>query len=353
MSLVTPGLAATQDHVGNFDELSARASAAREQGDIARAIDLYQQTVQMNPGWPDGWWYLGSLQYGTDNYGPAIDALSHYIGLMPKAGPAFALRGLSEFEEGLYPQSLYDIQRAIALGAANQPRNAGIILYHEALLLTRFGRYEEALEKYKALVTHGTTSDDVIDGAGLAGLRMAILPKDIDPSQRQMVSMVGRAAVDIMSGNLSRGHQAFEDVFEHFPAVPGIHYLYGYLLFEADLGGAIVQFRQELGVSPSSAIAHSMLAWALGMQGDFAAALPNAKKSIAEDPSLLMAQLVMGRDLMETGDLNGGMSYLETVIKTDPQNFESHLALAKAYSELGRKDDARRERLLCLAHSDK
>lgn len=341
--------AAAQDHPAQLDQLANEASAAREQGDLPRAVALYQQAVQLDPQWPDGWWYLGSLQYGANAYGPAVDALSHFIDLTPNAGPAHALRGLCEFELAQYPQSLDDLQRAIALGAANQPRNAEIILYHEALLLTKLGRFEEALGQYAVMVKQGASGEDVTKGIGLSGLRMPILPGDIDPSQVQLVSMTGQAAATFMSGNQTGAAQAFQELFTQFPTTPNLHYLYAYLLFPTDPDQAIAQFREELAVAPESAIAHAMLAWGLGMQGEYAAALPQAQKAAAEDPSLSMAQLVLGRDMVETGDVAGGLPHLEGVLKTEPQNLEAHIALAKAYSELGRRDDARRERLLCLS----
>lgn len=346
-----PTSSTAQNSSPTFDELTSSADSARAAGDIPRAIGLYQKAVQINPQWPDGWWYLGSLQYVVNAYAPAIDALTHYIELTPGAGPAFALRGLCEFEEGQYPQALQDLQHGTALGAANQPRNAGIILYHEAILLTRLGRYEEALGEYSALVKQGNINDDITNGIGLAGLRMPVFPKDIDASQQPMVSMVGHAAAAVMSGDQNNGPQAFSDLFNRFPTTPYLHYLYGYLLFVTDPGEAIAQFQKELDISPSSAVAHSMLAWAQSMQGDFATALPNAQKSVAEDPTIPMAQLVLGKDLVETGDMNAGLPHLVAVLKTEPQNLEAHLALAKAYSKLGRKDDARRERLLCLSLS--
>lgn len=334
-----------------FDKLIAGASAARAQGDLPRAISLYQEAVQLNPKWPDAWWYLGSLQYGTDAYGPAAEALTHYIDLTPGAGPALALRGLCEFEEGKYPESLQDLQRGISLGAANQPKNAGIILYHEALLLTRAGRFEEALGQFTLMVKHGSVNDDVINGIGLAGLRMPIFPQQIDPAQAERIAMAGHAASAVMSGDLPAAHQAFLSVFERFPTTPNLHYLYGYLLFTVDPDQAIAQFQQELTVSPTSAVTHAMLAWAYGLRGDYPASLPNAQKAVAEDPSLSMAQLVLGRALVETGDVTAGLPHLEAVLASDPQNLEAHLALAKAYSKLGRADDARRERLQCLAIS--
>jgi tetratricopeptide (TPR) repeat protein len=343
-----PGLAVGQE---SFDETAAAAASARDQGNVPQAISLYQKAVGLNSKWPDGWWYLGSLEYGSNEFEPASDALSHYLELTPSAGPAFALRGLCEFELTKYPESLQDLQRAIALGAANQPRNAGIILYHEALLLTRAGRFEEALGQYTIMVKHNSLNQDVINGIGMAGLRLVILPADIVASQAEMISTVGTAASAVMSGDLPGAQKAFRAVFERYPTSANLHYLYGYLLFGAAPDDAIAQFQQELTVTPASAITHAMLAWAYGIRGEFAAGLPHAQKAAEEDPSLPLAQLVLGRAMIETGDVKGGMPHLEAVLASEPQNLEAHLGLAKAYSELGRKEDARRERLACLALS--
>src|SRR5665213_1813042 len=48
MLLLEPALAIAQDTPPTFDDVSAAASAARAQGDLPRAIDLYQQAVQLN-----------------------------------------------------------------------------------------------------------------------------------------------------------------------------------------------------------------------------------------------------------------------------------------------------------------
>src|ERR1700722_2154504 len=149
--IVLPSIGLAQTRSDSFDEVSARAAAAREQGDVQRAIELYRQGLQLNAKWADGWWFLGSLHYGTDEYTAARDALTHFIELTPSAGPALALRGLCEFEIGEYDQALNDIQRGISLGAANQPRNEKILRYHEALLLTHMGNFEGGLQRYAAL----------------------------------------------------------------------------------------------------------------------------------------------------------------------------------------------------------
>src|ERR1041385_3239719 len=70
-----------------FEELSAQASAERDQNNPTRAIELYTQALQLNPKSSDAWWFLGSLQYQVGDYKPAITALSHYLGFLPDAAP--------------------------------------------------------------------------------------------------------------------------------------------------------------------------------------------------------------------------------------------------------------------------
>jgi tetratricopeptide (TPR) repeat protein len=346
--LLVPGSLHSQTGGESFESIAASAAAARAGGDVAGAVQLYTKAVTLNPQWPDGWWFLGTLQYGSDQYDAARDALTRFINLSQNAGAALALRGLCEFELGQYPESLQDIQHGISLGAANQKRNATILTYHEALLLVRLGRFEEAVSKYGVFVKQGDTNEDVTTGLGLAGLRLPLFPKDIDPTQVELVTAVGRAAVPMLSGDLTAGNLAFQQLFRRYPQTPNIHYFYGYLVFPSDPEQALAQFQQELTVAPSSAIAHAMIAWTYGLRGNYTDALPNAQKAAAEDPSLPMSQLVLGRSLVETGDLTGGLAHIEKVLKSEPENLEAHITAAKAYSRLGKKEDARRERMLCL-----
>lgn len=340
--------AGAQSSSYHSNDLIAEAAAARTQNDIPRAITLYSQAVEKNPKWPDGWWFLGSLQYETGAYGPAREALSHYIAMMPTAGPAFALRGLCEFEAGEYAQSLPDIRQAISLGAANEPRNEQILRYHEGLLQTRLGDYAAALKTYSVFAKNGVNNPEFLLALGLAGLRMPLLPKDVAPDQQELVSAAGDAALRFMAGDESSAAPAFQELFERFPKAANAHFLYGYLLFADNPDAALEQFQQELAVTPSNADADVMAAWALLMRNAPGDALPYAEKAADEQPSLPSAQLVLGRSLMDTGDLKDGMEHLEKAREMDPNNLENHLALAKAYSKSGRKEDARRERLLCL-----
>jgi tetratricopeptide (TPR) repeat protein len=340
-------LGAAQSSPASFDSVTQSAAAAREQGDLARAIDLYRQAVEINPKWQDGWWFLGSLQYGINAYAPARDALTHYIDLAGSPGPALALRGLCEFETGEYPQALQDIERGLALGAANRPRNEQILRYHEAMLLTRAGKFEDALRSYASLA-QSPTNPELLLGAGLAGLRTPVLPKDAPAGQQDLYMAAGNAALRFMAAGNENAQPAFQELFQRFPSAANAHYLYGYLLFATDPDQGVVEFKRELEIAPSNAAASAMLSWACLLQNDPAQALPYAQKSAAEQPTLPLAQLVLGRALVETSQVPDGLEHLEKALQMEPMNLEVHLALAKAYSKSGRNEEARHERLVCL-----
>jgi len=329
-------------------DLIARAAAAQMQNDIPRAIELYSQAVKVNPKWPDGWWFLGSLQYRTGAFIPARDAVSRYIEMTPNAGPAIALRGLCEFETEQYKEALGDIQRGISLGAANQPRNEQILRYHEALLQTRLGNYSSALKTYSFFAKTGVTNPELLVAIGLAGLRMPLLPKNVGAEQQPLVSAAGDAAYRFLAGDETSATTAFQELFRLYPSARNAHFLYGYLLFANDPDAALSEFLQELKISPSNADADLMTAWALLLRNRVREALPYAQQAAAGEPRLASAQLVLGRSLMETGDLNGALEHLQEALQLEPDNLETHLALAKAYSKSGRNEDARRERVLCL-----
>lgn len=343
---VASGLSA-QANPPNFADVVAQANAARDVNDVPHAVELYQQALRLNSQWADGWWFIGSMQYGAGDYAAARDALSHYLEMTPNAAPALAIRGLSEFEIGQYPESLKDIQRALGLGAANQSRNEKILRFHEAMLMTRLGRFEDALRSY-GFFAHDEANPELLTAIGLAGLRTPLLPREVKDDQREVFMSAGRAAFDFMKGDKGAARTEFQKLFTRNPPVQNAHYLYGFLLYGAAPEDAEAEFKHELEVNPKNAPADVMLAWIPLLDNDGAKALPYAEKAVATDASLPSAQLVLGRALTETGDPKDGIEHLEKTEQAQPDNLEVHVALVKAYSKAGRKEDARRERLLCL-----
>ncbi len=332
-----------------FDTLVTQAAAARDQDDLPRAVALLRQAVALNPQWPDGWWYLGMLGYSASDYASAVDAFTHYLQLVPSAGPAFALRGLCEFGSADYTASLDDILRAVSLGAANDARNAQILLFHEALLLAHASRFEEALGVYQTLVRTAPPNPELLAAFGLAGLRDPTLPRDASLSQTETAAAAGQAGWEFVTGNTPAAAQAFTDFFARYPTLSNAHYFYAYLLFGHDPDAAVLQLQQALRLNADSVPALTLVAWAHILDNTPAGALPYARKAEGLDPDLFMTQLVLGRALVGTDDLTEGLDHLQQALRMDPENVEVHIGLAIAYSKSGKRDLARRERVLSLA----
>jgi tetratricopeptide (TPR) repeat protein len=342
------GKPAAQDAASSFEEVAAQAAAARDVDDVPRSIELYTLALQLNPKWEEGWWFLGLQQYGSGAFASAIDAFSHLLSLNPQSAQALALRGLSEFETGDYPQSLADIRKGFASGAVTDAHNEQILRYHEAMLLTRLGKFSEALKAYSAFAEHKLSSPELLLGIGLAGLRIPLLPKDVSADQQALLTAAGEATFKFMQGDQTAAQQAFDDLFQRFPTARNAHFHYGNLLSAFGPDAATPQFKKELEIAPDNTSALIMLAWSLLMEHRSDEALPYAKRIAQEDPERAASQLIFGRALLDTGNIAGGIEYLERGLKLQPDNLEIHIALAKAYSKSGRDEDARRERRLCL-----
>jgi tetratricopeptide (TPR) repeat protein len=336
-----------KDKPSQFDDLAARAAAARDQQDLPLAIQLYTQAEQLKPDWQEGWWYLGMLQYSANQYSGAIDAFTHLLELVPTAVPAMALRGLCEFETAAYDDSLRDLEQAVAHGALKEPRNEPIIRYHLAQLLAHAGRFQEALEQYRIFAEHKADAPDLKIGIALAGMRVASFPKDVAEKDREFYQAAGNAGYVFLSGDNEQADELFAQLFARYPAVLNLHYFYGFLLFPHDPGLAIDQFRSELAANPSNETANALLAFTLVIAGRFPEALEPARRAFANAPDVEISQLALGRSLAETGDMKRGLELLNQVLASDPNSLEAHLGLVSIYSRSGNREDAERERKVC------
>ena len=341
-------LLAALSGAATFADLSARATAAREASRLPEAVKLYRAALEINPKWEEGWWFLGTILYDTNEYAGCRDALGHLVELKTGAAPAWGILGLCEFQTGQYAPSLVHIERSLSLGSADQPEMEKVLRYHQAILLTHAGNFDRAIQEYVWFVRGSEPGSVLLAALGLAALRTPLLPQDIPAGQQDLFTAAGRAALFQMAGDAAGAQRSFQSLLARYPTAHHVHYLYACSLLAASPGQAIQEFRRELEINPESGGALSMLAWALLNRGDSAAALPYADKAAKSDPAYPLAQYVLGRSLVETGEVEAGILHLELAGKLDPANLENHLALASAYPKAHRYRDARRERQRCL-----
>lgn len=265
----------------SFESLAREATAAREQGKIAEAVRDYQQALQIHPDWVEGWWYVGSMLYDSNHFAEAIPAFSKVVELDAKLGPAWSFLGLCDFETRDYPNALTHLGKGHDLGSAEVPEIAKVADYHLALLLIRGGEFERATELLSSEFVHGQISDQVKVALGHALLRVPLLPDQVDPSKDGVIATAGAIAAMLAQNQTEQALPAFRQALKDYPTTPYLHYANGVALAAAGHPDeAQAQLRDEMRISPQSALPYRVLAESLQKAGKSAEASTAQLKSV-------------------------------------------------------------------------
>ena len=283
-----------QDKNGSADfaALAKTAAAARDENNVVGAIQNYRQAIRLQPDWQEGLWYLGTLEYERDHYADAIPPFQRLTQLAPAAGPAWTFLGLCEYETKDYASALQHLTKGQELGGTDDVEILRVANYHLVLLLIRDANFASATATLQSLAAQGQAGAQIKTAAGLAALRVPLLPEQVDPSEDALLQEVGDANLLVIQGQADSALQRFALLSEKYPDTPYLHFAYASALFAAGkYPEAAMQFRKETGISPQSFAAHKGLAKSLEAAGEhekareeFAAAKKlQPKKSEAED----------------------------------------------------------------------
>ncbi len=337
-----------ESRVSTLDEVTKRASEARDADHLDEAVRLYQQAVDMRPSWAEGWWYLGAILYDLDAAAEARNAFHRLVSIEPENGSAWALMGLCEFQLRDYGRGLGAIHRAHTLGLRNQEALASVIRYQAAIVLTRFGQFDASFDVLRALAREQNGHASFIEAMGLNVLRLPLLPSEVPPDQHELVVMAGRAGYDMAARRMQEAGKAFRELIVRYPDAPNVHYAFGVYLLNENSEAALAEFHRELQITPEHVPARLYLALELINCRRFAAGLPFAEQAVQLAPNSFGARTALGHILLEIGDTVRAIKELETGATLAPDRPVAHFALARAYARAGRKEDAARERAAFL-----
>src|SRR6185369_5470909 len=154
------------------DDLSRRATAAREAERLEEAMSLYQKAVTLRPSWAEGWFYLGTLHYDRNEFAPAAAAFRKVTALQPKSGTAFVMLGLCEFQLNQDENALRHLQKWKEIGGSNDPGLRSVVLLDAAPVLQRKGAFETAQELLDQLCHDQVEREDPLHALGILQKRM-------------------------------------------------------------------------------------------------------------------------------------------------------------------------------------
>ncbi len=287
----------------DFEELARQASAARVHGNIDEAIRDYESALNIRPEWAEGWWYLGTLHADAGHFTKAIPLFRRLTEANPKLGPAWASLGLAEFELKDYQNSLTHLQQAQELGFKEVPYLENVATYHLALLLNLNGEFEDAFGLLAAKFGKETLAQQTKVAMAMSLLRVPLLPEQLDPGRDALIADAGETAELLVMGNLDQAFQSFRQMLKDYPNTPFLHYAYGSALdFQSRYDEAEAQLREEMRLTPHSALPYMRLAAIALKTHRPADALPPVKRAIEFAPESATAHQILAKALMELGE---------------------------------------------------
>ena len=201
----------------SFDQLLQAAEKARDENRDSEAIQLFRRALSMQPESEQALWYLGTMLYEKEQYAEARDVLRQFVTIRSDAGPAWALLGLSEFQLRAYPHALDHLQRAMAQGMGDRSELIQTVFYDVAILLTRFERYDDSMDMLLKMLASGPPDATLVEPAGLAGLRLPLLPAEIPPDRRELVDLAGHAVLAMQTQHYEEAESAFKQLVAAYP----------------------------------------------------------------------------------------------------------------------------------------
>lgn len=285
------------------------------------------------------------VQYVQSNYAEAAQAFQRVKAKGTGDGTASVMLGLCEFELGHDERALQDIEDGEKIGLAPDAELRDVMLYHQGILLQRFGKFEGARAVLNTLCADGVQSQAVINGLGMVALHMRDKKPPSQESPAPVVSSVGQAACLAAQDKLDQARQAYAAIVQEYPNFPNIHYAYGTFLREThDSEAATQEFDREIRNDPKDVIARLQVA-DLNYQVNSAAGLPYAEEAVKLDPRYPFGHYMLGLLLLDTSHYDRAVAELEIASRSFPQQEpQVYFALGEAYARLGRKQDAARAR---------
>lgn len=336
-----------QDPPQAFEQLAAEANAAREGERLEEALDKYRRALALRPQWAEGWWYFATLHYDRDNYAEAARGFREAARLQPKAGAAWAMLGICEFQLARYDEALTHIQQGRQVGISDNVELTRVMRYHEGVLSILKGEFERAQQTLGTLSYEGLKSEDLIISLGLAVLRIGMRPKEIDINyrDRDLIRRAGLAEHFAAQKNMSDAQREYDMLVRDYARVPNVQYAYGrYLLANRDEDGALAAFLKELENWPKHVLARCQIANIKLQRREIEEGLKYAEEAARQAPRLPLAHYLHGRLLLEAGQSERAVAALELAAKMVPNEPKTYFALARAYTRAKRKADADRAR---------
>ena len=328
------------------DALYRDAAAASERGDLAQAIALYKQLVELQPDSAEARTNLGVVLAHAGNYDEAILQYKEALRRAPK-NPVIQLNlALAWYKQANFDEAAAELERLRQVHPENRQS-----LYLLADCYLRMGKNHETITLLEPDYEHASDDRAVDYALGMALIAdgqkqkgAAVIDRILkDGSTAESDLLIG--AVQLSAGDHRAASITLRRALGRNPKLPGGWSLLGRALLDnEDNDGAKAALRRALDEDPNDFDANLYLGGTLRHDGQLTEAASFLEKALRLRPNSVKARYQVGALHAASGNLEEALKDLEQVEQQSPEFQQVHVQLALVYQRLKRPQDAERER---------
>lgn len=274
------------------------------EGDFEEAIGYFEQFLEVEPGSPDGHYYLGVTYLKMEDFLKARESFISTLEFDDRFGPAYL--GRAQADLGLNPERQVsdDINRAISFS----PEFIDGHLFRAIYRIDRDNPEGAMGDAEKAL--------------------------ELNPASALAFQII--AQIHLQNEDFEDALEAAQTSYELDITLVDNYYTLGYALiengYEAD---AVAPLRAYLDLNDEHAFGWYLLGRGQVAQEDYETALTSLEKALSLNINLVETSYYRGIAYLELEDYENAIDRLENAVRIYPRWFEAHLTLGRAILESG------------------
>jgi tetratricopeptide (TPR) repeat protein len=277
----------------------------------------------------------------------AIDALQQLVAAKPPVKGAKRELGIAYYRTA----KLVDAEQSFAAAMAEDPDDQKSVQMR-GLTLYRLGRPSAALQYLEHARQWNPDSDvDVnyvigrcyLDSHRYDDARAAFAAQyRLDPVAGAAYLILAQILLTLELPEMAEGNA--NKALQISPNIALAHFILGKIyLARRDTSHALEQFEQERKINPTYSPLYQFLGDLYIKTGQLKEAQHSLTEAISLDQSNTGPFILMGMVFLDENYPETAVSYLEHAEQMDSSNFITHYLLGRAYRQMGRKEDAKRE----------
>jgi tetratricopeptide (TPR) repeat protein len=322
-----------------------RAVELQSQGALKEAAVEYRALLAVAPDYAEAHANLGAVLARLGQYEEAIASYQRALEINPNLTPVWLNLGIAHYRAGQWEKAVGALQQFLSFSPDSLQARQLL-----GLALVEMGRDEEAIGQLEPIASAQEADPAALYGLGLAYLRLG-KPQLQKIADRLAAMPTGLAIYHLLMGQKLMSEGRYKQAIEELESaaklnaeLPRLDYLLGlsyFLMGERKL--ARLAFEKELRRRVRDFWTRYYLALINEAERDLDTAKQHLDAALKLEPSSPQANALLGKILVKQGKAAEAVVPLETAVAGDPNDSEVHYFLGRAYQQLGRRQDAKRE----------